>query len=134
MSAQAWDVHSNGSSDRELDKILSDTFKVVPEYRVHANAVPPVLTTQEAHNLEVALLAWRDKAVAEARNNEAGNIYEMGLRLILKRPASAIVVGGTDLDVLLNQLERKYGKDLIQYVYGDHNQLRTSGQTVLPKA
>lgn len=41
----------------------------------------------------------------------------------MQRGASAIVAGGTDLDKLLTQLERKYGKDLIQHVYGDHNQL-----------
>ena len=59
----------------------------------------------------------------DIENNTAGNIYKMGMDIIMEKPASAIVAGGTDLDKLLTQLERKYGKDNIQYAYGDHNKV-----------
>lgn len=78
---------------------------------------------------EKAILALFESYAAEreqqARNNEAGNIYKIGMDIVVKRPASAVVAGGTDLDKFLNELERKYGKDLIQWVYGDHNTGRT---------
>ena len=45
----------------------------------------------------------------DIENNTAGNIYKMGMDIIMEKPASAIVAGGTDLDKLLTQLERKYG-------------------------
>jgi hypothetical protein len=62
-----------------------------------------------------------DSAKREAKNNEAGNIYKKASDIRLKDIAAEIVVGGTALDTLLRQLERDYGKDLIKWVYGDHN-------------
>lgn len=67
------------------------------------------------------LLALIQRKQVEARNDEAGNIYKMAMDIILEKPASQILVGSTDLDRLLNELQRQYGKDLIQHIYGDHN-------------
>jgi len=68
--------------------------------------------------------------VEKAKKDEAGNIYKMAEDIVLAKPASSIVAGGTDLDKLMNQLERKYGKDLIQHVYGDHNKLESQKERI----
>lgn len=63
------------------------------------------------------------KRVEEARNNEAADIHKAGFDIRMKHGAASVVAGGTDLDELLNHIERKYGKDLILHVYGEHNRL-----------
>lgn len=67
------------------------------------------------------ITAEMEHHIGQAKKDEAANIYEMAWQLVKKRPASAIIAGGTDLDELMNQLERKYGKDHLRHAYGDHN-------------
>lgn len=59
--------------------------------------------------------------IVKARTDEAADIHKMGFDILMEKGAASVVVGGTELDKLLNQIERKYGKDIILHVAGSHN-------------
>lgn len=107
------------TNTQELDKQLVEMIdEYFPKDKRHARG--------QAILMIPAIKALIESAIQEARKHEAADIHKAGFDLLMKKGASAVVAGGTDLDKLLNQIEAKYGKDLIHYVYGEHNQPKPS--------
>ena len=57
--------------------------------------------------------AYIAERLEERELETAASLYDYGMKLGLSHGASTIVVGGTDLDKLLNHIERKYRKEVI---------------------
>ena len=116
----------------KLDAILDFYYpsgQVVSNFKIDEQKAQSMTLIMETRrkNFKQDIEALIKERELEARNDCAGDIYRLGMDIIMQRPAAAIVVGGTDLDKLLRQLERLYGKDLIQHIYGIHNKAELNG-------
>jgi hypothetical protein len=84
---------------------------------IRATLTCPECETKEAAAHTTALEA----AKREARLDEAAELHKLGFDILRRKGAAAVVVGGTELDELLNVIERRHGKDMILHVGGKHN-------------